>query len=168
MISFGKKKYIPALKTMWQLCFPEDSSEFINFYFEKICKDNETLLYLIDDKPVASLQIIPHNLQIDGNIVRAAYLSGVMTHPDFRRRGLMNKLLNTSFEMIYARGFDYVFLLPQEKWLIEFYKKFGFEPVANATIPEISNNQEWTLQDLFPDNVSFEREGMIKRLQHKK
>lgn len=112
---------------MWRLCFPYDSENFVQFYFTKVYKDEDTLVYLIDNKPVASLQIIPYALKTDSSIAMIAYISGAMTHPDYRKQGYMESLLKASFEEMEKRGYTGAFLIPQEKWLFDFYRKYGFE-----------------------------------------
>jgi predicted acetyltransferase len=127
MIASGKDKYIPALKEMWKLCFPKDSNSFVNFYFNEVYKNDETLIYLENEKPAAALQIIPYSLKNGNEIFHAGYISGAMTHPDFQRRRFMRELLLHSFDIMRKRGFDYTFLIPQEKWLFDFYGKFGYK-----------------------------------------
>jgi predicted acetyltransferase len=177
MITSGSQKFVAALKAMWTLCFPEDTEDFIDFYFNRVYKDEETLVYIIDNKPVAALQMIPFQLNVFGKPDNAAYLSGVMTHPDFRRHGIMKKLLSHSLAEMQKRGFSFVFLLPQEKWLTGFYKKFGFENLeifikricakkvsdctSGITVGSPSEKNGWTLDDLLPDDASFEKNAMI-------
>ncbi len=52
MIVSGETQYIPALKEMWKLCFPTDTNEFIEFYFDEIYKNDENLIFLDQNKPV--------------------------------------------------------------------------------------------------------------------
>jgi hypothetical protein len=148
MISLGKDKYKPVLKEMWKLCFPGDTNTFIKFYFNEVYKDDEMLVYLENGKPAAALQMIPYSLKKDDEIFRAGYISGAMTHPDSRRKRFMRELLLTSFDIMRERGFDYTFLIPQEKWLFDFYGKFGYKTAVPASLPakhkessQSSNNQ---------------------------
>ena len=136
MISFGEDKYKPSLKEMWKLCF-RDEDAFIDYYFDEVYKNEETLVYLENGKPVASFQMIPYFLKNGTEIFPAGYIYGAMTHPDFQRKGFMTELLFTSFYLMRERGFDYTFLIPQEKWLLDFYEEFEYkalEPVCNKTV----------------------------------
>jgi predicted acetyltransferase len=126
MIQQGKNKYKDALKEMWKLCFPDDSASFINFYFDRAYKNEETLVFIEENKPVASLQMIPYSLKNGTTISTVGYISGAMTHPDFQRKGYMGKLLNASFKVMQKKGYDYTFLIPQEEWLFDFYGKYGY------------------------------------------
>jgi GNAT superfamily N-acetyltransferase len=126
MIRQGEDKDKEALKVMWKLCFPDDADEFIAFYFDRIYKNDETLVYVEYNQLVASLQMIPYSIQSGATVSPSAYISGAMTHPGFRRKGYMSRLLNVSFEVMKAKGFDYTFLIPQEESLFEFYEKRGY------------------------------------------
>lgn len=127
MVCLSETKYIPELKKLWKLCFPEDSDVFIDFYFDEVYKNEETLVIVKNDQLIASLQMIPFPLKINQSISFAGYISGAMTHPDFRKKGYMEVLLKASFEKMKEKGFDYTFLIPQEKWLFDMYAKFGYE-----------------------------------------
>jgi len=150
MISFGEDKYKPTLKAIWKLCFPMDTDSFIDFYFDEIYKNEETLVYLENGKPASAFQIIPYSLKNGTEIFQAGYISGAMTHPDFRRKGLMKKILLASFDIMRERGFDYSFLIPQETWLFDFYEKFGYKtskPVSlrakRSEEPQSPDSQCW-------------------------
>ncbi|MDR0682226.1 MAG: GNAT family N-acetyltransferase [Dysgonamonadaceae bacterium] len=126
MIQWGDDRYKADLKNLWKLCFPDDTEAFINFYFSAVYRHEETLIYPEKNKPVASLQIIPYRIKIEKTIFNAGYISGAMTHPDFRKKGYMEKLLNVAFEVMKNKKYNYTFLIPQEEWLYDFYGKYGY------------------------------------------
>ena len=179
MIRSGKNNYKPYLKALWKLCFPKDSDSFVDFYFDKIYKNEETFVYIENNRPVAALQIIPYAIQTGHQIRQGGYLSGIMTHPDYRKRGYMDKLLHTAFDEMAKKNYDYAFLIPQEKELAAMYAHYGFrlcEP--NPQIIEnkvLKTPNQWAfVQQLFFDEqgvwlenepiVPNEHKGMIKRL----
>jgi predicted acetyltransferase len=152
MIQFGEDKYKEALKRMWKLCFPQDSDPFIDFYFNKVYKNDETLICLENGQPVAALQMIPYSLKIDTKIYPAGYISGAMTHPDFQKRGYMGQLLNISFEKMKEKGFDYTFLIPQEEWLFGFYGRFGYQEFVSPApkdFKDLKNHKSFAEHDQF-------------------
>ncbi|GHT09835.1 hypothetical protein FACS189426_09130 [Bacteroidia bacterium] len=132
MIQQGKEKYKGTLKEMWKQCFPHDSDQFIKFYFNKVYKNDETLIFVENAQPVAALQMIPYSLKIGETVYSAGYISGAMTHPDFQKKGYMGQLLNAAFEAMKDKGFDYTFLIPQEEWLFEFYERFGYQRFVSS------------------------------------
>jgi len=179
MIQHSENKYIPHLKNLWKRCFPQDTAHFIDFYFDKIYENDETLVCVENNRPVAALQIIPYSIKTVNQIRSGGYLSGIMTHPDYRKRGYMNKLLQAAFDEMGEKGYDYTFLIPQEKELVGMYAKYGFrlcEP--NPQPPEntvLKTPKQWAhIQNLLFDEkgvwletepiVPNEHKGMIKRL----
>ena len=163
MISLGKDNYIPALKEMWKLCFPNDSDTFIDFYFNEVYKNDETLVYLKDGTPAAALQMIPYSLKSGKETFRAGYISGAMTHPDFQRRRFMKELLLSSFELMRKRGFDYTFLIPQGKWLVDFYRKFGYK-ITERTCKGDAYHCDDEIQDRPVDYHSISDTAAIYRI----
>ena len=133
MIRSGDDKYIPQLKKLWIHCFPADTESFIDFYFRKIYRNEETLIWLEGEKPVASFQMIPYPLKNNGQIRLAGYISGAMTHPDFRAKGIMSRLLNHSFDVMREKGYDFSFLIPQKEWLFDYYERFGYQKAFPVT-----------------------------------
>ena len=179
MIRQGKDTDKETLMQLWKYCFPQDPDRFIRFYFDKVYANDETLVYIENDLPIASLQIIPYRIKTSDNLLRGGYISGAMTHPDHRKKGYMDKLLRASFDEMVKKGYDYAFLIPQEKGLVEMYSKYGFhlcEP--NRQPPEnkvVKTLKQWSLiQQNFFDETGIwlenepdfpnEHKGMIKRL----
>lgn len=167
------------LKQLWKSCFPDDSDSFITFYFDNVYKNDEVLVYTLNDQIIAFLQIIPYKIKKGHAILQGGYLSGVMTHPNHRMKGYMAKLLYASFDVMISKGYDYAFLIPQEIELIDMYAKYGFhlcEPnqqdIENFVL---KNPDQWSiLQQIFYEEngiwleeepiVPNEQKGMIKRL----
>ena len=137
MIQYGEDKYKSDLKEIWRLCFPSDPEAFIHFYFDKVYKNEETLLYVENGCPVAALQMIPYIIKTGINTPLAGYISGAMTHPDFRKKGYMDQLLKDAFAKMKENGYDYIFLIPQEKWLLGFYARYGYTTLNN--VDSVSN-----------------------------
>ena len=147
MIQYGEDKYKSDLKEMWKLCFPSDTEAFTDFYFDKVYKNEETLLYVENGCPVASLQMIPFVIRKGDYITFAGYISGAMTHPDFQKKGYMEQLLQAAFVKMKENEYEYTFLIPQQEWLFGFYEKYGYktlndtESVANRLFLNASRDE---------------------------
>jgi ribosomal protein S18 acetylase RimI-like enzyme len=126
MIRYGNDTDREILARLWKLCFP-DTNRFIRFYFDKVYANGETLVYVENDQPVASLQMIPFRIKTGDSFSQGGYISGAMTRPDYRKRGYMEQLLTASFDSMREKGYVYTFLIPQEEYLIDYYGKFGYE-----------------------------------------
>jgi len=131
------------LKALWKRCFPQDTDSFIDFYFKEVYREEESLVHIENGQVVAFLQMISYNIKIGKTIHPSIYLSGVMTHPDYRRKGYMNQLLQKAFDEMKCRKKAFVFLIPQEEYLFDFYAKFGFERAFPSPIFGKFNRKKW-------------------------
>jgi predicted acetyltransferase len=127
MIRKGKHTDKETLMRMWKTCFPLDPEPFIRFYFDKVYANDETLVYVANNEPVASLQMIPYRIKTGNRFLQGGYISGAMTHPGYRKKGYMERLLTAAFDCMQKKEYACAFLIPQEKHLVDYYEKFGFE-----------------------------------------
>lgn len=137
MIISGEDRYIPALMQLWRYCFPSDTEAFIQFYFTEVYKNEETLIYLHEGQAAASMQIIPYPVKTEASISLSGYISGAMTHPDYRRRGFMEQLLQAAFDLMREKEYASAFLIPQEDWLFSFYGKYGYKKAFPVNKPRL-------------------------------
>ena len=134
----GDRQEIAAL---WQEVF-HDSDEFTNLFFSRVYKPENTLIIRKENRIIASLQMIPYEIKIDGNILPSAYVCGVCTHPSERGKGLMNRLMTEAMELMRQKNYVLSTLIPAEPWLFDFYKKFGYtHPVNQKTATYTSGIQ---------------------------
>jgi len=158
MITYSTGELKPKLKEMWKLCFG-DNDEFIQFYFDKIYRNDNTLVLLLENGfPAASLQILPYQIKISNSIYDAGYISGAMTHPEHRNKGYMKQLLNTAFEEMKKQAFTFSFLIPQEDWLFDFYIQYGYEKAFPQSIQMIhpeENIIDYSSIEIYRDFKNF-------------
>ena len=121
---------------MWKICF-NDSDEFMDFYFSKKYKHENTLIYFEDNKALASLQMLPYCFTFCGVEIPISYISGACTLPEYRGRGYMGKLLLSAFDSMRQRKIPLSILIPAEKWLYDYYARYGYEAVFEADNNEI-------------------------------
>jgi len=160
MIRTGKDTDKETLMRMWKLCF-SDTERFIRFYFDKVYANDETLVYTENDVPVASLQMIPYRIKTGDSYFWGGYISGAMTHPDYRKRGYMERLLIASFDVMQEKGYTYTFLIPQEDYLVDYYRKFGYE---NA-FPEYFASYRYSKESELSKNVNIYTDHSIVDFQ---
>ncbi|WP_100406976.1 GNAT family N-acetyltransferase [Bacillus solitudinis] len=85
------------------------------------------LSYVVEDKVVANVSINSIDLIIHGKQHRALQVGTVMTHPDYRNKGLSSRLLCKVLEE-YKNTCDFIYLFANQS-VLDFYPKFGFERV---------------------------------------
>ena len=129
MIRFATETNKSEIRQMWKTCF-NDSDKFINLYFEEKYRNENTMIYFVQNQPVASLQILPYFFTFCGVEIPVGYISGACTLPEYRNNGYMEKLIIKSFEVMQERKNPLCLLIPAENWLLIYYQKFGFETVS--------------------------------------
>ncbi len=127
MIRFATAADTPAVRALWETCFPDDSG-FNPYFFTHRYNPAQTLLLLEGTTLSAMLQMLPYEMRIGDSTATATYIYGACTAPQARRRGLMAQLLSASFEWDRAHARAASILIPQEAWLFDFYQKYGYEP----------------------------------------
>ena len=122
MITFADKKDTTALRKMWHSIFLEDE-KVTDYFFENIYKSVVTPVIKVDNEIVSSLFLLDCSIgKYRGKCVYCA-----MTKYAYRGKGYMKKLLDFSYNYCCDNGFDFLFLVPAEKSLFDYYKKCGFE-----------------------------------------
>jgi predicted acetyltransferase len=150
MIAFGTNQTMPLVRKMWKICFG-DSDEYMELYFREKYRNENTLVYFDDNQAVASLQMLPYIFTFHQTEIPIAYFSGLCTLPEARKKGFMAALIRKAFEVLRQRQIPLAVLVPQEKWLLGFYDKFGFAQTFDAGTKEIlSLKQLW---EKYPDDL---------------
>lgn len=99
-------------RTLWESIFSEDSSSFLDYYYQYKTAENE--IYAVEDKEEirAMLQLNPYQIHVGEFQARAHYIIAVATDPRYRKRGLMAELLRTSMHVMYERKEPFTYLMP--------------------------------------------------------
>lgn len=131
MIRLSDTHIAPQIYEMWKICF-DDTEAFVDLYFSEKFKNENTLVYLENGKAAASLQISSYQFSFFGAEIPIAYISGACTLPEYRKKGYMGKLLTEAFELMQKRNIPLSLLIPAEKWLYDYYSKYGYEKVFDG------------------------------------
>lgn len=125
-------------KSMWKEIFSDESESFLDYYYSEKIKDNE--IYVIEDgnKIVSMIHLNPYDVRVGTEQYRLHYIVGVATDPEYRRRGLMAKLLNYVMDVMRERGEPFTYLMPVAK---EIYEPFGFEFVCMKSMEEVKGKE---------------------------
>lgn len=141
MIKYADNTITPQVRQMWETVFG-DPEAYVGIYFRDKYRNNNTLVYVEDGKPVASLQMLPYMFSFCGREIPIAYISGACTLPEYRRKGYMSALLKQSFHEMRKRNIPLSLLVPQEAELVDFYARFGFAPAFDAGMEELPSLKE--------------------------
>ena len=155
MISFGKTQWRSELKSLWQDTFG-DSDRYLAAFFAEQYRDENTLVYLEDNRPVAALYMIPYELQQGCEHYSMAYFYALATRPAYRGRGYMSLMIQEALRLCKVRGTALAGLIPADERLFSYYEKFGFEagPAMRVLRFERSEIREENVND--PDQPSLQ------------
>ncbi len=117
---------------LWRICF-NDTEEFLRLYFERKYSEADTVFFQENGQIISTLQMLPYPMTWYGQTVTTSYISGACTHPSFRSRGFMRKLLTEAFLTMKNRKIAFSLLIPQEPRLYDYYRQAGYAPVLAYT-----------------------------------
>ena len=117
---------LPALRENWRLAFGDDDA-YLDFFFARRFDPQKTPVALIGGRVVSQLFLLPASLIAGTGAYPVYYLFAAATHPQYRGRGLMAKLLREAERMARADGMRGIVLLPGEPGLYRYYAQHGYE-----------------------------------------
>ena len=116
------KSDAPQVRALWEYCF-KDTKEFVELYFQKCFRAENTVGAYRGEKLLAAAQLNPYTLNLRGQKIPVSYIVGVETTPEERgsgaARALMRELLTQSAE----RGCYLTLLMPFSS---KFYQAYGW------------------------------------------
>ena len=108
------------LKKIWKDIF-KDTDEYTELFFSRKVKPENTYTVREGDRIVSMVFAVDEKI----NGLKAAYICGVATIPEYRGRGLCAKLMKEAEDDLKKRGYDICFLIPESESLFDFYGKMG-------------------------------------------
>ena len=99
-------------KGLYQEVFSTDSQGFVDYYYSEKVKDNQ--MYVMEDegKIVGMLHLNPYTLKVNGLEKETNYIVAVATKEEYRKQGIMRKLLKKSLNDMYEEHQLFTFLMP--------------------------------------------------------
>lgn len=127
-------------RMLWKTCF-DDDDDFVELYFNMRYQDETNQVIVEDGRVVSALQMIPYPMTFCGELIPMSYISGACTLPDYRRRGLMRRLLKQTHRAMYEQGVLLATLIPAEDWLMNYYALEGYATCFNYALKVINSNE---------------------------
>ena len=145
---------------LWATCF-HDSEAFMDLYFGCRYADSLNEYMESDGQVIAALQRIPYRLTYEGMNVPVAYISGACTHPAYRERGVMRKLLAQAHQSMFREGVLFSTLIPAEDWLKGYYARSGYtlcfqrrkKLLTASCLPVENFSNRWKLVEIPPGSA---------------
>lgn len=122
-----------ALKELWMLCFNEEQ-RFLDWFFDNRFLPEYCPVYEENGCIAAALHSLPVYIRLRDSILPCAIVAGVATHPNYRGRGLMNKLLAFFMDRLREEGIPLVTHRPVN---LEIYRSAGHFPSSDSRYVEL-------------------------------
>ena len=127
-LNYTYEKNLELLRGLWEEAF-DDPDEFMDYYFDNVCKTNKILSAYVDDELVGMIHLNPYDVYVDGQIKKSYYVVGVSVTYSMREQGNMKAMMKKALEDVAMEGVEFVFLMPA---LEDYYNNLGFKKVYNT------------------------------------
>lgn len=114
-----------------------DDSSIVNYFSHWLDDANgETFVALAEDRIVGYITVNVREQAPHWKIKKVGNISGLMVHPDYRRRGIAGQLLARARTFFAAQAVKYftVYTAAENKAAIEFYQRHGLSPLHTTMI----------------------------------
>lgn len=137
-----KEEELSQAREIWEECF-DDKPAFVDWYFQNRFRPEEGLGVFISTPGgptlLADLHLAPYRLRLRKKTYHSAYLVGLATRPQCRRRGLAKKLLTYALRHLAEKKIYFTFLMPFD---LNFYTRLGWGVISHHRLcrPAFSGN----------------------------
>ena len=121
-IRMASSDELDELKNIWSYCF-EDSQAYVDFYFDKKCNPDKTVVLERNGNIISSIHLNQHKIKLNDKVFDTSYVVGVSTLPEARGLGKMGQLMQYSLDTMRDLGQSVSLLMPIDYRL---YTKFGY------------------------------------------
>lgn len=125
MISKALPQEKKAIYGIWKQIFAGDDGGYTDYFFRTLYRSENTLVLKQAGNIVSTLMRIPHEIMLNGKMIRASMILGVATVPSHRKQGLMHELMHDVLDELEHQ--ELVTLI--QAYNPSMYVQFGFEMV---------------------------------------
>ena len=94
MISKALPQEKKTIYGIWKQIFAGDDGGYTDYFFRTLYRSENTLVLKQAGNIVSTLMRIPHEIMLNGKMIRASMILGVATVPSHRKQGLMHELMH--------------------------------------------------------------------------
>lgn len=131
---------ISELKELWKTVFGDDDKT-VDFFFENTAQLSDAYAFKKDGKIVSAFYLIDAPIKKADGSIKSKYLYAAATLPEYRRQGIMGKMIEYAVNILKIGGYDGIYLYPAEDTLYDYYKKFGFKEKFFCRVYEIESKK---------------------------
>ncbi len=123
----NKSEYKRSLTELWHKVFG-DSYDFIELIFKPQYDDGILCFAELDEgRAVSSFYLLKNTLKFKNKFFDGYYLYAAATLPEYRKSGIMSRLIREAQDYCGKNNVDFISLVPSEESLYAYYSRFGFE-----------------------------------------
>lgn len=141
MVKYLSMEEKPLSRELWEEAFPEDSREFVDYYYREKLKGNRVLAAWEDGKVQAMAHQNPYILRVGSCRWRVDYLVGVATRKEKRHQGYMRRLLVGMMADMRKEQMPFCFLMPADEAI---YRPFGFTYIFRQPVWKLREDVDLT------------------------
>ncbi len=120
-----------STRFLYEQCFPEDSSAFVDYYYKEKCRDNVIMGGYEDGVLQTMLHLNPYRVRMYGDLLSVHYIVAVATAGQARGQGKMRMLMRQGMQYLYEQQEAFTFLMPANP---AYYTSLGFRFWENQQI----------------------------------
>jgi len=117
-----KGREIGKTRALYEEVF-QDSREYTDYFYEKVQREGIAFAAEKDGEVVSEMFLLPKILVSGERRIEALYLYGVATRKEYRRQGLMDRLMKEALCYAAKSRAELLYLIPVSQAL---YEKYGF------------------------------------------
>lgn len=99
-------------KSLYKEVFSTDSEGFVDYYYTEKIKDNQIYVMEEYEEIIGMLHLNPYTLKVNGLDKETNYIVAVATKEEYRKQGIMRKLLTKALNDMYEEHQTFTFLMP--------------------------------------------------------
>lgn len=149
------------MSILWKETF-HDSDEYISLIFNNYFDPSYVVYEECGEEIVAGMIGIPYNFGNAELSIKGLYLCGLATHPQYRSRGIMTKLLEQMNENASENGFAFTFLIPSDEGMRKYYHDRDYVNAFYRVIDNYTSLHDFNLEY---DSVLSEQKDKVVALK---
>lgn len=152
MIRAAAAQDIPQLIRLWSICF-EDEEDTIRMFLQRLNKDVACRVAERDGQVVAAAYLLEGKIVTPKGMVPVWYEYALGTMPEYRKQGIMTRLLESIKKEARRRRIPYTALVPADEKLAHHYEKLDYHWFFTVRKAEVSRDKLIQLGDSAAENV---------------
>lgn len=138
-------------RMIWEKVFREDTKDFLDYYYNNIAVKNQMYVMKRESEMISMLHLNPYSVFMNGELSLIHYIVAVATLEEYRKQGIMGKLLRTSLNDMYDRKEIFTYLMPAAEAIyspynfVTVYEQLHYKYEGNISLMESINSSFFEL-----------------------